>query len=170
MTSVRLGCPPPIWKQGQVQRLKESRLTNQRGRGSGPFRLWGLDKARDNRLVSQSTTLQERYVHGWKRGKYKTYRPLDDLCVILMTSNAFHYYRDESCAFEPIQFVYKNTIETGWLIPFDTCSGNDIAPNLDKSSERTSQTFSESYDIWNPVSTVLKWFKDFRMEIKNCEI
>ena len=80
----------------QVQGLKESRLTNQRGQRSGPCRLWGgfwqgpLYSL--NRLVSQNASLSEWSVQGCKRAKHKTYNPLDDRWIILTTSKVFHYF------------------------------------------------------------------------------
>ena len=52
-----------------------------------------------NRLISQSVTCKEWSVQGSKRGKHKTYSPLDDHLFILTTSKAFHYFqarRDEN--------------------------------------------------------------------------
>ena len=63
---------------------------NQRGRRSGPCRLWGGLRQgplySPNRLVSQSTMLKERSVQGCRRAKHKTYSPVDDHWVILSSS------------------------------------------------------------------------------------
>ena len=46
-------------------------------------------------LLVKSAMPEERSVQGWRRAKHKTYSPLDDYRVILLTSNAFtcYYFR-----------------------------------------------------------------------------
>ena len=83
-TSARAGYAPPVWMRAQVKGLKETNI--QRGRGSGPCLFWGgLDKSRHIVPTAFLVGVQcfRKTVQGYRRAKYKTYRPLDDNWVIL---------------------------------------------------------------------------------------
>ena len=69
-----------VCKRAQVQKAEGVPTNNQRGRESGPCRLWGgLDKARhivrSNRFV---TRLRNDLYKALKIAKHETYSPLDD--------------------------------------------------------------------------------------------
>ena len=109
-----------------------------------------------NRLVGQSATLKEWSAQCCTRAKHKTYSPFDDYWVILPTSKAFHYFRAQRdeirFAFDLPEFVDKITVEDWVCDSFRykcTYSRNDIAPNMDRSSEYDLKNFPNVFrSLW----------------------
>ena len=83
---MRIGFALPIWKRAQVQRPKEFQIIIR-----GHKEVWTGQSYSPNRLVIQSTALQERPVQGCKKAKHNTCSPHDDCRIVLTTS--FHYFR-----------------------------------------------------------------------------
>ena len=104
-TSIQVGCVTHSLYASSDPKDEGVPTNNHRGRGSGPCSLQGQSYS-PNRLVSQSAMLKEYSVQSYIRAKHKTYRPLDDLRVILPTSQAFDYFRARSdkirFAFDPL--------------------------------------------------------------------
>ena len=119
MTSIKEGLATRSLYASSGAKAEGVPTNNQKGRGSGPCRLWrGLDKVRH--IVPTALLVR---VQRFRSDLYKAvkgpntrpiYSPLDDRWVILTTSQAFYYFRsrrDEIRFFDPPKFVDKITVE-----------------------------------------------------------
>ena len=116
VTSIKVGCAT----RSLYANSGLSPTNNQRGRGSGPSRLWGgLEKARHIVPTALLVIVQRFRNDLCKTVKGPSTRPIDspidDRWVILTTLKAFHYFRarqDEiRFAFDPPKFVDNITVE-----------------------------------------------------------
>ena len=119
VTSIKVGCATRSLYASSGPKAEGVPTNNQRGRGSGPCRLWGgLDKARHIVPTALLVRVQRFRNDLYKAVKGPSTRPIVLSMIagfILTTSKAFHYFRarrDEiRFAFDPPQFVDKITVE-----------------------------------------------------------
>ena len=92
-TSIKVGCATRSLYASSGPKAEGVPTNNQRGRGSGPCRIWGgLDKA--HHIVPTALLVRVQRLrndlHKAVKG-HKTYSPLDDRWVILTTLKAFEH-------------------------------------------------------------------------------
>ena len=113
MTSARVGFATRSLYANSGTRAKWVPTNNQRGRGTGPCLIWkGIDKSRHivpaTLLVRVQRSRKDMLLMGWTHY-------LNNHCVILSTSKAFHYFRarrnEFRFAFDPPYFVDYVTVE-----------------------------------------------------------
>ena len=113
MTATRIGYVPPKLQASSGRRAEGAPITIRRGDDLGlvsPLRSFEqVAPYCTRRILSQSATLYENPVQGFRRTKHKIESPLNDHLLILSTSNAFNFFLvrlDEiRSAFDPPKFV-----------------------------------------------------------------
>ena len=164
VTSIKEGCATRSLYDPKAEGVPTN---NQSGRGSGPCRLWrGLDKARH--IVPTALLVR---VQCFRNDLHKAVkRPSTRPIVLSMIVGTYWRRRRRLTIFEPDEMKFASPLtlfilktrspkKTGWVIPLDTYSWNDVAPNLDRISEYDLKNFPKGFrslDICSPVSIVLK--------------